>query len=168
MKRAAALLITLTAAVSLVGAPAAEATSATGMTVKASCAISGTVTFASGRWDVAPGAIECRGLGYGFERILGRGTFTGSGSYTTVSGAENCLPQLGSGTVDYWVPTTERDLHVVESTVFSPTGAGALATPSLRGTFQIAHYDGNCLTNPGAGALFLAEVTLLRGPRRNA
>lgn len=167
MQRAAALLITLTAAVTLVAVPAAEATSASGMTVKASCAISGTVTFSAGRWDVSPGVIDCRGLGYGFERILGRGSFTGSGSYTAVSDAENCLPQLGSGTVDYWVPTTERDLHVVESTGFSPSGAGAFTTPSLRGTFQIAHYDGNCLTNPHAGALFLAEVTLLRGPRRN-
>ena len=44
-------------------------------------------------------------------------------------------------------------------------GAGAFTTPTLRGTFQLPLYDGNCMTTPRTTTLFLAQVTLARsGP----
>jgi hypothetical protein len=76
-------------------------------------------------------------------------------------GDGGCARALGSGTVDYWIPTDEQDVHVKEPHTFLLAGAGAFTTPTLRGLFQTVS-DGNCLTTPPARALFLAEVSLLR------
>ena len=158
MKRSLAALIALTLGGWLTPEPAGAA-----VTTKGACLISGTVNFAAGQWHINPGVIDCKGLGWGFERVTGGGSFIGSGSYGVVPGADNCLPMLGDGMVDYWIQTSEQDIHIVEAPVFTPAGAGVFTTPSLRGTFQIAHYEGNCV-EPDAAALFAAEVTLLKQP----
>jgi hypothetical protein len=147
-------------------APAAEATGA------AACTISGTITFSpsaaapsEGGWNISPAAIDCQGLFNvkGYERILRPGSFAGSGSYQTVpSGRGSCLRQLGHGTVDFWIPTSEQDVHLVEPHDFILAGAGAFTTPTLRGTFQIPLHEGNCVTAPATRALFLAQVALVR------
>ena len=51
----------------------------------------------------------------------------------------------------------------MEPYAFLLAGAGAFTTPTLRGTFQITSFDGNCVTGPVTKASFLAQVTLLRG-----
>ena len=160
MNRCLAVFVALTVGGWLTPEPAGAAATAKGV-----CLISGTVNFSAGQWHINPGVIDCKGLGWGFERITGGGSFTGSGSYSLVPGTENCVPRLGDGMVDYWIQTSEQDIHLVEEPVFTPAGAGAVTTRSLRGTFQIAHYDGNCV-DPDAGALFLAEVVLLKPPTR--
>lgn len=158
--RAVVLVLFLTLAGWLTPAPAGAA-----VTAKGACLISGTVTFAAGQWHIDPGVIDCKGLGWGFERVTGGGSFTGSGAYTVPAGARNCVPWLRDGTVDYWIHTSEQDIHLVEAPVFTPAGAGVFTTPSLRGTFEIVHHEGSC-AEPDAGALFLAEVTLLKPPTR--
>jgi hypothetical protein len=148
----------------LASAPTAEATA------WGACTISGSITFAPaaslserGRWNIAPALIECQGFFYGRHRMLGPGSFAGSGSYTAVpSGGGNCLEQLGSGTVDYWIMTSTQDIHVKEPHSFTLAGAGAFTTPTLRGVFQLPLYDGNCVSTPRITTLFLAQVTLVR------
>jgi len=149
----------------LAPAPAAEALGA------GVCAISGTITFRPssavatdrGDWNISPAVIQCRGQFNTKELMLRQGPFAGSGSYTVVpSGAGGCLRELGTGTVDYWIPTDEQDVHVQEPHAFLLAGAGAFTTPTLRGVFQIPTYEGNCLTTPVTRALFLAQVTLVR------
>lgn len=145
-------------------APAAEAKAA-GL-----CTISGTINFSpsaspQGRWEISPGVIDCRGFFFGWTPMLGPGSFVASGSYTAVPSGAGCVEQLGSGTVDYWITTTEQHVHVIEPHSFTLAGAGAFTTPTLRGTFQIPLYDGNCMTTPRTTTLFLAQVTLARaGP----
>ena len=158
MKRSLALLIALTVGGWLTPEPAGAA-----VTTKGVCLITGTVNFAAGQWHINPGAIDCKGFGFGFERVTGGGSFTGSGAYSPVPGTQNCLPWLRDGMVDYWIQTSEQDIHIVEAPVFTPAGAGVFTTPSLRGTFQIAHYEGNCAQSDAA-ALFTAQVTLLKQP----
>jgi len=152
----------------LISAPAAEATA------WGACTISGTITFSpyagahsQGRWDISPGVIECQGFFYGTDHFAGPGSFTGSGSYTAVpSGSRSCLEQLGSGTVDYWLVTSSQNIHVIEPHSFILAGAGAFTTPTLRGSFQIPLYEGDCVTTPRTTTLFLAEVALVRaGPQ---
>ena len=169
MRRSVALLTGLALVPFFTSAPAAEATGA------GACAIGGTITFSpsasapsEGRWSIAPATIDCRGLfnTRGRERIMGPGSFAGSGSYGTVqSGDRNCLRQLGPGTVDYWIPTSEQDVHVVERPAFTLAGAGTFTTPTLRGTFQIPAHEGDCGTGPVTRAMFLAQVTLVRSHR---
>lgn len=165
MRRSISLFLTGLALVPIfASAPAAEATAG------GACTISGTITFSpvavapsEGRWSISPGVIDCRGLFSGWERILGPGSFAGSGSYTTVpSGGGSCLRQLGPGTVDYWIPTSEQDVHLIEPHAFILAGGGAFTTRTLRGTFQIPLHEGNCVTGPATSAVFLAQVTLLR------
>lgn len=164
VRRSVALLAGLALAAFLAPVPAAEAHA------KGVCTISGTITFrpsplaqSGGQWSISPGVIDCRGLFYGWERILGPGSFTGSGSYEAVpSGGASCLRQLGSGTVDYWIPTSWRDVHLTEPHSFVLAGAGVFTTPSLRGTFQIPPYEGNCVSAPVTRGMFLAQVTLIR------
>jgi hypothetical protein len=166
VRRSVALLTGLALVPFFTSAPAAEATGG------AVCSISGTITFSSsaldrsgGSWSISPGMIDCRGLfnTRGPERILRPGSFTASGDYGTVqSGNGSCLRQLGPGTVDYWIPTSYQDVHIVEPHAFLLTGAGALTTPSLRGTFQIPLHEGNCVTAPVTRAMFLAQVALAR------
>jgi hypothetical protein len=166
MKRSfVAALVCLTLATLLTAAPAAEATAV------GACTISGTITFSPptsshGRWAISPGVIECRGFFYGWHSMMGRGSFVASGSYTAVPSGAGCVEQLGSGTVDYWIATTQQHVHVIEPHAFILAGAGAFTTPTLRGAFQIPLYDGNCVTTPRATTLFLAQVTLTRvGPQ---
>ncbi|HEV7862624.1 MAG TPA: hypothetical protein VGR20_07990 [Acidimicrobiia bacterium] len=167
MKRSIALLTGLALAACLASVPPAEAT-AGGL-----CTISGTINFSpstdapsEGRWSIAPAVIDCRGLFNGWERILGPGSFTALGSYQTLQSARgSCLRQLGPGTVDYWIPTSEQDVHLIEPHSFLLAGAGAFTTPSLRGTFQIPLHEGNCLTAPVTKGLFVAQVALVRTRR---
>ena len=159
-----AVLGCLTLASVLTAAPAAEAKAA-GL-----CTISGTIHFSpsaapQGRWDISGGVIECRGFFFGWTPMLGPGSFTASGSYTAVPSGVDCVEQLGAGTADYWIMTSEQQVHVIEPHTFTLAGAGAFTTPTLRGTFQIPLYDGNCMTTPRTSTLFLAQVTLARaGP----
>ena len=165
MKRSfVAELVCLTLASFLTAVPAAHA-SAAGV-----CTISGTINFApsaspQGRWEISPGVIECRGFFSG-NPMIGPGSFVGSGSYTAVPSGAGCLEQLGSGTVDYWITTTEQQVHLIEPHSFILAGAGPFTTPTLRGTFQIPLYDGNCVATPRTTTLFLAQVTLARGGPR--
>ena len=159
-------LVCLTLASFLTAAPAANATAA------GVCTISGTITFSppaspeGQRWAISPGVIECRGFFFGWHSMLGRGLFVASGSYTSVPSGAGCVEQLGSGTVDYWIATTHQHVHVIEPHSFILAGAGAFTTPTLRGSFQIPLYDGNCVTTPRTATLFLAQVTLARvGPQ---
>jgi len=155
----------------LASAPTAEATA------WGACTISGTITFSpsawapsQGRWDISPGLIECQGFFYGWNRIVGPGSFAGSGSYNTVpSDGGSCVEQLGSGTADYWLMTSRQDIHIKEPHSFILAGAGAFTTPTLRGSFQIPLYNGGCVTTPRTTTPFLAQVTLVRfGPQAPA
>lgn len=120
--------------------PAAEATGA------AACTVSGTISLSSSTWSIAPAVIECRGLFNRVERILGPGSFRGSGTYDGLA---------GSGTIDYWIPTSEQDVHITEPHTFVLAGGGGFTTPTLRGGFQIEPpYDGH--------SLFLAQALLVR------
>jgi hypothetical protein len=152
----------------LAGAPAAEATAWGGCTINGMIIFSPSASAPSqGRWEISPGQIECQGFFYGSDHFVGPGSFTGSGSYTAVpSGGASCLESLGSGTVDYWLRTSTQDIHVEEPHSFLLAGAGAFTTPTLRGTFQIPLYNGDCVTTPRTTTPFLAQVTLLRaGPQ---
>ena len=134
------------------------------------CTISGTITFSEpapaatpGRWAVSPGTISCRGMYNGWERIINPGSFSASGTYTAVpTAAAGCAVQLGEGTVDYWLLTSEQDIHYTEPHAFTPGAAGAFTTPSLRGTFQLPP-DAGCLSGSAdRKGTFLAEVSLVR------
>ena len=169
MRRSVAVIAGLALAVIGTPAPPADAL-ATG-----ACAITGTITFTPsaagpehGAWVIGPAVISCRGP---FrvphpEQMSGEaGSFSGVGSYDAVpSGQGQCLRQLGTGTVDYWIKTEEQDVHVKEPHAFLLAGAGLFTTPTLRGPFQIPLYEGNCLTGSVNRAMFLAEVTLVRTP----
>jgi hypothetical protein len=172
MKRSLAILaaLSMTALTGFVASPPAEAVAI------GACAISGTITFTPsanstdhGAWIIGPAVISCRGP-FRFphpEQMSGEaGSFSGIGSYTAVpSGEGHCLRELGNGTVDYWVKTEEQDVHMKEPHAFLLAGAGLFTTPTLRGTFQVPLYEGNCLTAPVSRAMFLAQVTLVRVPR---
>jgi hypothetical protein len=140
----------------------------------AACTISGTITFSSpstpapreGVWTIDPAVIDCHGLFNTWERILGPGSFTGSGTFTMAPhGGGACVQHVGSGTVDYRIPTSEQDVHLVEDQTFALAGAGSFRTPSLGGTFQLAPpHDGerNCLTEPVTRAVFVAQALMVR------
>ena len=163
MKRSVAIIAGLALAGLVAPAPPAEALGI------GACTISGTIGFTrslatpnQGTWSIGPAVIQCRGQFNTRELMVRQGPFAGSGSYTVMpTSASGCLRELGSGTVDYWIPTDEQDVHVREPHTFLLGGAGAFTTPTLRGLFQTVS-DGNCLTTPPARALFLAEVSLLR------
>ena len=144
------------------------AASATGV---AACTISGTIVFSStvpdatlGLWTIDPAVINCQGLFNGYDRIVGPGRFTGTGTYTALPGGTGeCLRNVGSGTVDYTFPTAASDVHLVERQDYTLAGVGAFSTPTLRGTFQVTPpYEGDCVTTPMTKALFVAEATLVR------
>jgi hypothetical protein len=159
-----AVLAALALATFLAPATAAEATG------QGACAITGTIVFSpsaasptQGNWEISPGVIQCRGTFRRLEQMVGQGTFTGAGAYTVMpSGEGHCLRELGSGTVDYWITTENQDVHMLEQHSFLLAGAGVFTTPTLRGSFQIPTYEGNCLTAPVTRAMFLAEVTMIR------
>jgi hypothetical protein len=133
------------------------------------CTITGTMKFSKaapsapdGRWAVSPGVISCRGVYNGWERIINPGSFTASGAFSAFPPGGPCAVALGAGTFDYWVLTSEQDIHFKEPHTFTPGSAGAVATPSLRGGFQIPP-DAGCLSGSAAEtAPFMAEVTLVR------
>src|SRR5687767_9530061 len=86
----------------LVGAqPVAEAVGA------GVCTISGTIDFvpstpvpAQGTWSIEPAVIDCHGLFDGVERIIGPGSFSGTGTYQALpSGSAACAHHFGTGTV---------------------------------------------------------------------
>ena len=164
MGRPVAVLAGLTLAIILGPVPAAEAFGA------GVCTIGGTINFVPagqaadrGAWNIAPATIQCRGQYSTKELMLRNGSFTGSGSYTSLPSAQGgCLRQLGEGSVDYWITTEKQDVHVREPHAFLLAGAGAFTTPTLRGVFQIVSYEGDCLTGPVTKASFMAEVTLFR------
>ena len=166
MKRSVAVLAVLGLAGVIGPAPAADAVGG------GVCTISGTITFTPsaltpehGAWNISPAVIQCRGRFNVMEDMVRQGSFSGIGSYSAVpSGDGHCLRELGNGTVDYWIATEEQDVHMKEPHSFLLAGAGLFTTPTLRGTFQVPLYEGNCLTAPVTKALFLAEVTLTRVP----
>lgn len=136
------------------------------------CTISGTINFtptpqapAHGGWSIEPAVIDCHGVCNKRERILGGGSFTGSGTYTTAAGQGTCLHHVASGTVDYMIRTSEQDVHVVEPQAFVLAGAGSFTTPTLQGTFQLTPThdgEGQCVTEPVTKAFFLAEGLMVR------
>jgi hypothetical protein len=165
VRRCVGLVLVLVALPLVRFAPAAEATGA------AVCTISGTITFspssvtaARGSWAIEPAVIDCHGLFRSSDRILGPGRFAGSGSYTAVpQGSGPCLQWIGSGTVDYVIPTSEQDVHLTEPHSFVLAGAGSFTTPTLRGPFQVTSLeDADCVTKPVTTALFVAQVVLVR------
>jgi hypothetical protein len=137
------------------------------------CTISGTISFTpspqtptQGGWSIEPAVIDCYGVFNKRERILGGGSFTGSGTYTTAPGGRGaCLQHVASGTVDYMIRTSEQDVHVVEPQAFVLAGAGSFTSPTLQGTFQLTPThdgEGQCLTEPVTRAFFLAEGLMVR------
>jgi hypothetical protein len=163
VKRSLAVLAGLTLGTLVAPTPAAEAVGA------GACVITGTITFTPstlsqnrGTWDISPATILCRGQFNTYELMLKQGAFNGSGSFTSLpSGGAGCIRELGTGMVDYWIPTEKQDVHMKEEFAFLLSGAGAFTTPTLRGVFQIPA-QGNCLTGPATKATFLAEVSLVR------
>jgi hypothetical protein len=147
-------------------APIADATGG------GACTISGTMAFTApsaaathGTWSIDPAVISCQGLYNGYERILGPGSFTGSGTYTAFPDAGgSCLHNMGSGMVSYTVLTAAYDVHLTEPHAYTLAGgAGTFSTTSLTGTFQVLPpYDGDCVTKPVTKALFVAQATLVR------
>lgn len=139
------------------------------------CTISGTITFSptpqtptQGGWTIEPAVIDCHGVFNKRERILGGGSFTGSGTYTTAPGGRGtCLHHAASGTVDYRIRTSEQDVHVVERQDFVLAGVGSFTTPTLQGTFQVTptldgEGEGHCLTESVMKAFFQAEGLMVR------
>ncbi|HYH52464.1 MAG TPA: hypothetical protein VEG38_23200 [Acidimicrobiia bacterium] len=158
-------------AIGLAGLPLAGSIPAADATGAAVCTITGTITFSStaadatqGVWQIDPAVIECQGLFNGYDRIVGPGRFSGTGSYTALPGGTGpCLRNIGSGTVDYTFPTSASDVHLVERQDYTLAGVGTFATPSLRGTFQVTPpYEGDCVTKPITKALFVSQATLVR------
>ena len=163
MKKSAAVVMGLLLLPLAGVVPPAEATGG------GACTITGTITFSNvhstrGTWTIDPAVITCQGLYNGYERFTNPGTFSGTGSYTALpTRSGTCLHHVGSGTVDYTFSTSGSDIHLVEPQSYALAGAGAFATPSLRGTFQVTPpYDGDCVTKPVTRALFVAEATLVR------
>jgi len=165
VKRRIALLV------GLVGLPFAGLAPTAHAMGEAACTISGTITFApdaasSGRgiWTIGPGVINCQGLFRAKRLITGPGSFIGSGTYEEAStGSGTCLHSIGTGQVDYIIPTTEATNRIQEPHDFVLAGAGAFTTPSLRGGFQVTPpYEGDCVTKPVTRATFVAEALMMR------
>lgn len=155
----------------LVGLPFAGSVPPAGATGGAACMISGTIQFtpdaaspARGVWNISPGVISCQGLFRAKHVITGPGRFNGSGTYTEASaGSGPCLHNIGTGQVDYVIPTTEATIRIQEQHDFVFAGAGAFTTPSLRGAFQATSpYGSDCVGEHGKRATFLAQAVMLR------
>ena len=165
MNRRLALLVSLAAL------PFAGSVPPAGATGGAACLISGTMQFtpdpastARGVWHIGPGVISCEGAFRAKHIITGPGKFIGSGTYTEASsGSGTCLHNVGTGQVDYVIPTTEANIRVQEQHDFVFAGAGAFTTPSLRGTFQVTPpYEGDCVNEHVTRATFVAQAVMLR------
>ena len=137
------------------------------------CTIVGTISFSSqtlstGTWTIGPATLDCQGIVGKRARITGRGPLRGSGTYNALApGNGACLPQNGTGQVEYVIPTASGIIQVNEGTSHTLAGAGLFETPTLHGTFQIPPpYEGDCVTKPLTRATFVAEVFLYRYPRQ--
>ncbi len=137
------------------------------------CAVAGTISFApespaKGTWTIGPATLDCQGIIGKRARIIGRGPFRGSGTYTALPpGDAACLRQTGTGKVEYEIPTASGMIKVSEAATHTLAGAGVLDTPSLHGTFQLPPpYNGDCLTKPVSRATFVAQLVLYRNPRQ--
>lgn len=137
------------------------------------CTITGTISFVpepptKGTWAIGPAILDCQGIIGKRARIIGRGPFRGSGTYTAaLPGDTTCLPQTGTGKVEYEIPTATGMIKVSEGVTHTLAGAGVLDTPTLHGLFQLPPpYDGDCLSKPLSRARFVAQVVLYRHPRR--
>ena len=137
---------------------------------EAACVISGTIDFmpssatpGQGTWRIERSVLDCQGLFRAKRVITGPGEFSGSGTYTAVpTAAAPCLHAVGTGEVEYTVPTMEADNRIREQHDFVFAGAGAFTTPSLRGSFQVvAPSEGNCLSKPMKGT-FVVEAVMVR------
>lgn len=163
MRRSILLAMGLVLSPSVGSVPAAEATGVGVCTVTGTITFSASLTATEGAWAIGPAVISCQGMFRLNERILAAGSLAASGSYTAFpDGSGTCLHHMGSGTVDYTFPTTSADIHLVEQGTYTLAGAGAFVTPSLRGTFQVAPVEGDCVTEPVTSAVFVAEAVLLR------
>ena len=162
MKRTVILLLAVLAQPWLWSAPPAEANRAGG------CIISGEIQFtptseAEGVWSIEPAVISCAGTYRGIRRITGPGAFQGTGTYKALpDGTGSCLHQLGTGSVDYIIPTQEANLQFREKNDFVLAGAGVFTTPSIRATFQLGPpFEGDCATHPLTRATFIAEASMV-------
>lgn len=164
-------LLTLVSGLGLSALPLVAAAPPADALAAGVCTITGTINFdpqkapsAEGAWRIGPAAINCQGLSKGPERFNGQGPFVGSGSYTVLpTGTGGCLHQVGTGTVEYTVPSTGYPLHVKEAHQFVLAGAGSFITPSLRGSFQqTPPFEGDCVITPVTRATFVAQAVLVR------
>lgn len=139
------------------------------------CTIVGTITFRAptalantGTWSIGPATLDCQGIIGKRARITGRGPFRGEGTFSALPPGEGaCLRQIGTGKVDYAIPTASGTITVTEAESHTLAGAGLVETPTLHGTFQVLPpYDGDCVTKPVSRATFVAEVGLVRYARQ--
>ena len=137
------------------------------------CTIVGTMAFSAqtastGTWTIGPATLDCQGIVGKRARITGRGPLRGSGTYNALApGNGACLPQNGTGKLDYVIPTASGTILVSEAVTHTLAGAGVFDTPSLHGSFQLPPpYDGDCVTKPLSRATFVAQVILYRNPRQ--
>jgi hypothetical protein len=136
------------------------------------CAIAGTISFApesptKGTWTIGPANLDCQGIIGKRARIIGRGPFRGSGTYTALLPGDACFRQSGTGKVEYEIPTASGTIKVNEAATHTLAGAGVIDTPSLHGIFQLPPpYDGDCLTKPVSRATFVGQLVLYRNPRQ--
>jgi hypothetical protein len=137
------------------------------------CTVAGTISFvpespAKGTWTIGPANLDCQGIIGKRARIIGRGPFRGSGTYTALPpGDAACLRQTGTGKVEYEIPTASGTIKVNEAVTHTLAGVGVLDTPSLHGLFQLPPpYDGDCVTKPVSRATFVAQLVLHRNPRQ--
>jgi hypothetical protein len=137
------------------------------------CTIVGTISFSSqtlgtGTWTIGPATLDCQGIVGKRARITGRGPLRGSGTYKALTPGDGaCLPQNGTGNVEYVIPTASGPIRVSEAASHTFAGAGLFDTPTLHGTLQMPPpYDGDCVTKPLSRATFVAQVVLYRYPRQ--
>ena len=136
------------------------------------CAIAGTISFTpesptKGTWTIGPANLDCQGIIGKRARIIGRGPFRGSGTYTALLPGDACFRQSGTGKVEYEIPTASGTIKVNEAATHTLAGAGVIDTPSLHGIFQLPPpYDGDCLTKPVSRATFVGQLVLYRNPRQ--
>ena len=136
------------------------------------CALAGTISFVpesptKGTWSISPAILDCQGVIGKRARIIGRGPFRGSGTYTALLPGDACLRQTGTGKVEYEIPTASGTIKVNEAATHTLAGAGVLDTPSLHGMFQLPPpYNGDCVSKPLSRATFVAQLVLYRNPRQ--
>ena len=156
---------------SLLVLPFAAAAPPAGAAGGAACVIGGTMqltpdqaTPTRGLWRIEPAVINCQGFYRAKHFIIGPGPFTGFGTFTQVPGGNGpCRHIVGTGHVDYVIPTDHATQHVEEQFDFLFAGAGVFATPSLRGTVQATSpYQGDCMTEPVTRASFVAQAVMVR------